>query len=72
MTEKNFKGLLEKVETSTAEDRLDNLRKLRSMVTQIDLEKYFNEQNDIFGKIFVDFTFYREYLVIVYNQILHI
>ena len=51
MTEENFKIILEKVQTSNAEERLDNLRKLRLLVTQIDLEKYFSEESRLFGKI---------------------
>ena len=51
MTEENFKIILEKVQTSNAEERLDNLRKLRLLVTQIDLEKYFSEESGLFGKI---------------------
>ena len=51
MTEENFKIILEKVQTSTAEERLDNLRKLRLLVTQIDLENYFSEESGLFGKI---------------------
>ena len=51
MTEENFKIILEKVQTSNGEERLDNLRKLRLLVTQIDLEKYFSEESGLFGKI---------------------
>jgi len=58
MSEKDLRGLLEKVRldhlirTTTAEDRLDNLRKLRSLVTQKDLEKYFTEQYGMFDEYF--------------------
>lgn len=52
MTEENFKIILEKVQTSNAEERLDNLRKLRLLVTQIDLEKYFSEESGLFEEYF--------------------
>merc|ERR1711971_15497 len=33
-------------------ERLDNLRKLRLLVTQIDMEKYFTEENELFDEYF--------------------
>jgi len=52
MTEKDFKTTLEKVQASNSEERLDNLRKLRLLATQIDLEKYFAEENGVFDEYF--------------------
>jgi len=52
MTDKDLKVLLENFQDSSTEERLDNLRSLRTLVTQMDLEKHLMIQNEVLDNFF--------------------